>query len=388
MPAPELLALATEINIGILKTRVYKFQIHLSHFNLSSLIHLLVVLMFFSGPTLGYLEYSGPQILCIPDSKTQGVDLESPLSMNRFMDGNQGVSVGVILPPVHRCGSNWHLLFFDPQQPHNRRVLRETRQGYWPHYPSIGAARLNNPSSLSRSSSDLCSRPFTSFVALLWTRSSTSMSLYASNPGKLTRHLIEGCLAYPNENQQLLALYWDLAWAYQATNQYYQGIVVKTGTKTTSENAMIETGTQTASKNMTVEIGTQTTTTVIAPVVKKKQWTRRSMGHQLVREEEEGSDQEAGPSAKKLEEQLEDKEAQQLGSLARNWGIGRGIRKEAAICSLRRQFLSSVRARYPFKEDLVNSAGKWTTADEGVQYLKDLAVLEVIYDDIDDNGSE
>ncbi|KAK4830049.1 hypothetical protein QYF61_008387 [Mycteria americana] len=29
-------------------------QIHLSHFNLSSLIHLLVVLMFFSGPTLGY----------------------------------------------------------------------------------------------------------------------------------------------------------------------------------------------------------------------------------------------------------------------------------------------------------------------------------------------
>ncbi|KAK4810448.1 hypothetical protein QYF61_004228 [Mycteria americana] len=31
-------------------------QIHLSHFNLSSLIHLLVVLMFFSGPTLGCLE--------------------------------------------------------------------------------------------------------------------------------------------------------------------------------------------------------------------------------------------------------------------------------------------------------------------------------------------
>ncbi|KAK4826326.1 hypothetical protein QYF61_007411 [Mycteria americana] len=30
-------------------------QIHLSHFNLSSLIHLLVVLMFFSGPTLGHL---------------------------------------------------------------------------------------------------------------------------------------------------------------------------------------------------------------------------------------------------------------------------------------------------------------------------------------------
>ena len=36
----------------------------------------------------------------------------------------------------------------------------------------------------------------------------------ASNPGKLTRHLIEVCLAYPNENQQLLALYWGLACAY------------------------------------------------------------------------------------------------------------------------------------------------------------------------------
>ncbi|KAK4827492.1 hypothetical protein QYF61_018792 [Mycteria americana] len=32
---------------------------------------------------------------------------------------------------------------------------------------------LNNPSSLSRSSQDLCSRPFTNFVALRWTRSST-----------------------------------------------------------------------------------------------------------------------------------------------------------------------------------------------------------------------
>ncbi|KAK4811185.1 hypothetical protein QYF61_019816 [Mycteria americana] len=61
-------------------------SIHLSHFNLSSLIHLLVVLMFLSGLTLGYmsiyLEYSGPRILCIPDSKTQGVDLESPLVLS------------------------------------------------------------------------------------------------------------------------------------------------------------------------------------------------------------------------------------------------------------------------------------------------------------------
>ncbi|KAK4819785.1 hypothetical protein QYF61_011385 [Mycteria americana] len=107
----------------MLRNKMERSRIHLSHFNLSSLIHLLVVLMFLSGPTLGYLEYSRPRILCIPDSKTLGVDLESPLSTNQLMDGNQGVSVGAILPPVNCCGSDWHLLFFDPQQPHNRRVL-------------------------------------------------------------------------------------------------------------------------------------------------------------------------------------------------------------------------------------------------------------------------
>lgn len=52
---------------------------------------------------------------------------------------------------------------------------------------------------------------------------------------------------------------------------------------------------------MTAETGTQTLTTVIAPVVKKKQWTWRLMSpyHQLVRDaEDEESDQEASPSAK------------------------------------------------------------------------------------------
>ena len=117
----------------------------------------------------------------------------------------------------------------------------------------------------------------------------------ASNPGKLMHHLIEGCLAYPNENQQLLALYWGLACAYRATVQYSQRITVEAGTQTASENAMVEIGTQTT-----------TTTTVIAPVVKKKQWTRRTTGPypRLVREEEEEERfvQEAGPSTKKWEE--------------------------------------------------------------------------------------
>jgi len=38
-----------------------------------------------------------------------------------------------------------------------------------------------------------------------------------------------------------------------------------------------------------------------------------------------------------------------------------------------------------FKEDLVNSPEKWTTTDEGIQYLRELAVLEVYYRDLDDD---
>ncbi|GAB0207603.1 hypothetical protein GRJ2_003226000 [Grus japonensis] len=177
----------------------------------------------------------------------------------------------------------------------------------------------------------------------------------ASNPSKLTCHLIEGCLAYPNENQQLLALYWGLACAYRATVQY-------------SQRTVVEEGTQTAAEDTVAEIGTQTiTATVIAPVVKKKQWTRRSTGpyHQLVREEEEEEErfeQEAGPSAKKQEE-----------------GV-REIRQEAETTwSLTSSELRDMR------KDYSRQPGKWTTADEGIQYLRELAVLEVIYSDLDDD---
>ena len=49
--------------------------------------------------------------------------------MNQLVDGNQGVLVGAVLPLVRCCDADWHLLFFSPQEPHSRRVLRETRQG-------------------------------------------------------------------------------------------------------------------------------------------------------------------------------------------------------------------------------------------------------------------
>ncbi|GAB0177976.1 hypothetical protein GRJ2_000262900 [Grus japonensis] len=99
----------------------------------------------------------------------------------------------------------------------------------------------------------------------------------ASNPGKLACHPIEGCLAYCNENQQLPALYWGLACVYRSTVQY-------------SQRTVVEAGTQTAAEDTLAEIGTQTTTTVIAPVVKKKQWARRTTDpyHRLVKKKRKG----------------------------------------------------------------------------------------------------
>jgi len=79
-------------------------------------------------------------------------------------------------------------------------------------------------------------------------------------------HLIEGCLIDPNENQQLLALYWALACAYLATVQYSQKTVADAGTQTAREDNGVKVGTQT------------TTTTVIVPLVKNKKVDKESNG--------------------------------------------------------------------------------------------------------------
>ncbi|KAK4806974.1 hypothetical protein QYF61_027341 [Mycteria americana] len=75
--------------------------------------------------------------------------------------------------------------------------------------------------------------------------------------------------------------------------------------------------------------------------------------------------------------ELEGKEAQQLGSLSRERGIDKGIG--------RGQPSTASGGKVSPKEELVNYRGKWTTAEEGVQYLRELAVVEVIYSDLDNN---
>jgi len=82
----------------------------------------------------------------------------------------------------------------------------------------------------------------------------------SNNPDKLRHHLILPCLAYPSENQQLLAL------AYQATVQDSQRTVAETGTQTASEDKMVEAETQT------------TTTTVVTPVVRKETVDKENNG--------------------------------------------------------------------------------------------------------------
>ncbi|KAK4806940.1 hypothetical protein QYF61_027307 [Mycteria americana] len=87
-------------------------------------------------------------------------------------------------------------------------------------------------------------------------------------------------------------------------------------------------------------------------------------------------------------QELEGKEARQLGSLAKDKTIDKGIGKRAGVLSLWRRLLSSVKDRYPFKEELANSQSKWTTIEGGIQYLRELAMVEVIYNLDDDQVSK
>ncbi|GAB0208759.1 hypothetical protein GRJ2_003341600 [Grus japonensis] len=81
--------------------------------------------------------------------------------------------------------------------------------------------------------------------------------------------------------------------------------------------------------------------------------------------------------------ELEGREAKQLGSLSREGGTDKAIGKKAQALSLWRRLLSSMRERYPFSEDVVCWPGKWTTMERGIQYLRELAVREMVYYDPD-----
>ncbi|KAK4828829.1 hypothetical protein QYF61_000886 [Mycteria americana] len=82
--------------------------------------------------------------------------------------------------------------------------------------------------------------------------------------------------------------------------------------------------------------------------------------------------------------ELESKEAKQPGSLPREGGIDKATGKGAQALSLWRQLLSAMKEIYPFKEDVIYCPAKWTTVERGIQYLRELAMLQGIYGDLDD----
>jgi len=79
--------------------------------------------------------------------------------------------------------------------------------------------------------------------------------------------------------------------------------------------------------------------------------------------------------------ELEGKEAKQLGSLVRDGDIDKAIGKKEQVLSLWRRLLSGMRERYPFSDDFVCCRGKWTNMERGIQYLRELAVRELVYYD-------
>uniref|UniRef100_A0A8D0FLD9 Uncharacterized protein n=1 Tax=Strix occidentalis caurina TaxID=311401 RepID=A0A8D0FLD9_STROC len=81
--------------------------------------------------------------------------------------------------------------------------------------------------------------------------------------------------------------------------------------------------------------------------------------------------------------ELEGREARQLGSLSREGGIDKAIGKDTQNLSLWKRLLSSVRERYPFNDNFTCQPSKWTTMEIGIQYLRELAVQEVVYYDPD-----
>ncbi|KAK4807067.1 hypothetical protein QYF61_018408 [Mycteria americana] len=255
------------------------------------------------------------------------------------------------------------------------------------------------------------------------------------NPEKLVEYLEKVCCDSGNSKEiQITAMCWGLAHAYRAlfnATQNPQGSGDKT-TGTAAAPITPATGTAAAAApnnsvtSIAVQTGNEPLSVSVAPIHKKKSWKRKSA--RLEREDEgaepsQGEEEEEEELVNETETtrslslselrdmrkdfsrhpgehivtwllrcwdsganslELEGKEAKQLGSLSREGGIDKAIGKGEPARSLWRRLLSAIRERYPFKEDDVYRSGKWTTMEKGIQYLRELAVLEVIYGDLND----
>ncbi|GAB0209093.1 hypothetical protein GRJ2_003375000 [Grus japonensis] len=244
------------------------------------------------------------------------------------------------------------------------------------------------------------------------------------DPDKVIEYLKGKCCGYLKEIQ-LTALCWALASIYQFDNrQRPQGEERQNRAISTVATQTLATGTditQTPVTNSAAKPKNQPMPISVATIDMKKYTKKKSLC--LVRD-----DDEPGPSREQEEEAepevitqslslselqdmrkdfghypgeqnvtwlllcwdngasnlgLEGREAKQLGSLSREGGTDKAIGKKTQVLSLWRRLLSSVRERDLFSEDVVRRPGKWTTMERGIQYLRELAVREMVYYDPD-----
>ncbi|PKU29989.1 ubiquitin carboxyl-terminal hydrolase 4 [Limosa lapponica baueri] len=78
------------------------------------------------------------------------------------------------------------------------------------------------------------------------------------------------------------------------------------------------------------------------------------------------------------------REAKWLAPLARESGIDRALGRPPQSLTLWRRLLLSVRSRYRYRDNIMYQPSKWTTIERGVKNLREIAVQEMIFSDLDD----
>ncbi|RMC20992.1 hypothetical protein DUI87_01847 [Hirundo rustica rustica] len=78
---------------------------------------------------------------------------------------------------------------------------------------------------------------------------------------------------------------------------------------------------------------------------------------------------------------LDGTEARHLGSLSHDPVIDQEMMREAHPCSLWEQVLESVAERYLCADDLYMQQTQWKTIEQGIQRLREMAVVEIVFSD-------
>ncbi|KAJ7418802.1 hypothetical protein BTVI_27377 [Pitangus sulphuratus] len=256
------------------------------------------------------------------------------------------------------------------------------------------------------------------FPAVLWKFTPEQVQ----DPDKMAEYLREKCRGNSRE-ERLIALCWALASAYRAlldARQLPRGegrTTISVATQTAA-GALPGAAVPIPKKSKSKSAATQTDEPLLGALVPAQKKSKSKPGLLARDEEETGSseEEEAGAALtlqcpclgklrhvrkyfrRQLNESvpawlarcwafgaqditLDGREARNLGCLAWIVHIDKGIAKTAGPLSLWKRLLSSVKELYPAKNHLFVPRDVWWNLEEGVQYLRELAVLQVLYDE-------